>query len=398
MFRKIVTESTYSPAIAVSLNEYIRLLKKQTSKRQIGLIFVLLAVVVQLFVATFPSESANASNPEVFIDGGIQSIEEYLRYYDQNSEGIRDLFDSLGIKRLDIETSIPTSLQATDDISVWSMHDVPTNNSLVYPFSVSGDQKIAYHRPFEPQPEPLQAYVGSSSSLGWFAVIKDTGNLATKTSPLGDCSPWVSNQPGQSPAGSPLDDQLNCHKDLSLSLSSRNISATSVSTSQVSSSDRISYTLSVRNTGDSEHTVPIAISIKDILEYSQLINRGGGTLLADTGILSWPETTVAPGETVEKSFIVQILPSIPSTARGAHVPSSYDCTLSASFGNTTHTPVDCPFIKKLENIAASLPPTPTHYSLVAAGALLITTLYLYLRSSQLLRELHIIRHNNLGGL
>lgn len=398
MFRKIVTESTYSPAIAVSLSDYIRLLKRQTSKRQIGLIFVLLAVVVQLFVAAFPSESANASNPEVFIDGGIQSVEEYLRYYDQNSEGIKDLLDSLGITRLDIETSIPTALQSTDGTSVWSMHNVPANDNLAYLFTTSDNQKIAYHRPLQPQDEPLQAYVGSSSSIGWFALLKDTGNLATKTSPLGGCSPWPLESSDPSLASGPSYDQLDCHKDLSLSLSSRNISTTSTDRSEARSSDQISYTLSIRNTGDSEHISPIAVNIEDLLEYSQIINRGGGTLLAEASVLGWTDASIGPGETIERSFIVQLLPSIPSTARGSHMTSSYDCTISASFGNTIHTPVDCPLIKRLEKITASLPSTPAKYSLVAAGALLTVTLYLYLRSSQLLRELHIIRHNNLGGL
>ena len=105
MFRKIVTELAYSPALAGNLGHYIKQLRNETSRRQIGLIFVSLAVIVQLFANLFPPESANAHDPTTFIDGGIPSIDEYLNHYDKNDGNIQSLLNSLGIKRSEIKAA-----------------------------------------------------------------------------------------------------------------------------------------------------------------------------------------------------------------------------------------------------------------------------------------------------
>src|SRR5690606_6594495 len=85
MFRKIVTELAYSPAVAGELTSYIRRLRQEKNRRQIGLIFIGLALVVQSFAALYPPESANTHNSWAFIEGGVRSMDEYLNYYDENT-------------------------------------------------------------------------------------------------------------------------------------------------------------------------------------------------------------------------------------------------------------------------------------------------------------------------
>jgi hypothetical protein len=113
MFRKIVTELAYSPALAGELAVYIKHLRQEKAKRQIGLIFIALALVIQLFAALLPPESANTSDSTAFIDGGIQTLDEYLHYYDQDTENIKDLLTSLGITRTDIQSATPEQLKPT---------------------------------------------------------------------------------------------------------------------------------------------------------------------------------------------------------------------------------------------------------------------------------------------
>ena len=62
MFRKIVSNLTFSPALVGQLGFYAKRLKKEEATRRIGLIFTALALVVQSFAVFTPPESANAAN------------------------------------------------------------------------------------------------------------------------------------------------------------------------------------------------------------------------------------------------------------------------------------------------------------------------------------------------
>lgn len=396
MFRKTVTESAYSPALAANLSSYVRQLRSEVSRRQIGLIFVLLAIVVQLFATLLPPESANANNPEVFIDGGIQSVDEYLRYYDENTENVKDLLTSLGINRLSLETAIPTSLQSAEDTSIWFTQNTRSSPDRAHHFqAANGDNRVAYHRPMNEPAAPIAAYVGSAPSTGWFAILKDSGNLAVRTSAIADCNPWYS----ISESGTHQSGNIACYPDIESSVSARAVSSGHArALDKTKPFDRIAYTLSINNTGNMDITVPVTVSIEDILEYAQLFDRGGGNFTAYAKKLSWPEVSLTAGETVTRNFIVQILPTIPSTARGSYITSSYDCSLDLTFGNTSSIPVACPIAKNIEQLTSNLPNLSVKANLTFAVSLLVTVLYLSLRSKQLLHEIYVIRHNHLGDL
>ena len=396
MFRKIVTELMYSPALAGSLGDYIKQLRDERSKRQVGLIFVLLAVTVQLFATLSPPESANANNPNVFIDDGIQSTDDFLRYYDQNSRNIRDLLTSLGISRQAVEASKPATIPITAEASAWSMQNTRSQATAAYYFQTgSGAPGVAYYQPFGSPTESPAAFIGSSPN-GWFAIEKRTGQLITEHSPPQNCLTSVSaNDSGINST----DDAVDCSQTQGLSLSVRQISSNSSTMPDVvHTSDRIVYTLSVTNKSEADIPATPLIGLEDILEYSRIIDNGGGEYNYDTKILSWPTITLASGERTERSFIIQLLPTIPSTARGQYARASYDCTISASFGDFIALPVACPAAKSLEHTTDLLPRVSTKVNLVAAGTLLFVSIFLYARSRQLLSELYSIRHTLLGGV
>lgn len=59
MFKKIVSQIPYSPSVVRSLGTYAKKLRKEKTSRQLGLIMILIALVIQLFIAYSPIESAN---------------------------------------------------------------------------------------------------------------------------------------------------------------------------------------------------------------------------------------------------------------------------------------------------------------------------------------------------
>ena len=102
MFRKIVSNLPFSPALVGQLSFYAKRLRKEEFTRRLGLIFTALALVVQSLAVFSPPEAANASSGNDFISGGVKNINDYLRNYDANHNNIKDLFTVLGITRANI--------------------------------------------------------------------------------------------------------------------------------------------------------------------------------------------------------------------------------------------------------------------------------------------------------
>jgi hypothetical protein len=266
---------------------------------------------------------------------------------------------------------------------------------LAYSFStLDGRESVAYVQPAHHALGKADAFVGSSAH-GWFAVLKDSGGLITQRRPKATCpAPVLS-----SPQTNTLSDAGSlCPQYIKQSLSVRAISPGRPSLKKVHASDRIAFTVSVRNESEFATTLVPAINLEDLLEYSRILDTGGGEYDYDTRLLSWPSTSLSAGETLTRIFIVQAQPHIPATAQGQHVAASYDCAISATFGNTVALPVACPPVKYIERVTNGLPPLSAAVNVLGAACLLLVTLYFYLRSRQLLTELYIIRYLHLGSL
>ncbi len=61
MFRKLVSNLAFSPALVGQLGFYAKRLRKEEATRRAGLVFVALALVVQSFSVFSPPESATVS-------------------------------------------------------------------------------------------------------------------------------------------------------------------------------------------------------------------------------------------------------------------------------------------------------------------------------------------------
>jgi uncharacterized repeat protein (TIGR01451 family) len=161
--------------------------------------------------------------------------------------------------------------------------------------------------------------------------------------------------------------------------------------------DQISYTLTVQNNSTETTSTNFAAPIADILEYSRLIDNGGGLLNSNTGILSWPDATIDPKMEQSRTFIVRLLDKIPATSQGTVNTKSYDCMMTNIFGETININVACPAMKTVENIISELPKVGLMPNIFFSIITLMTTAYFYLRSRQLEKEIHLIRKDIRNG-
>jgi hypothetical protein len=110
MFRKIVSNLSFSPALVGQLGFYAKRLRKEEATRRMALVFVALTLVVQCLAVFQPPESANAASSNDLVYGGLglganRSINNFLAPYDANTNNLKDITTHIGITRAEIVAS-----------------------------------------------------------------------------------------------------------------------------------------------------------------------------------------------------------------------------------------------------------------------------------------------------
>jgi hypothetical protein len=387
MFRKLVSNLPYSPALISEVGFYAARLKNEDATRRVTVLFVVLALIMQSLAVFAPSESANASSEQDIIRGGVSDLNDFLTRYDHNEDDVKDIYSTVGVSRAEIAAAHPGSIKTSDNTYIMSrfgqlsasQHEI----SMPYQRS-SGGAGIRYFSPLAEvsgQYQSFKGWIGQSASLGWFAIIQSNGGLATHGLP-------TSFSPVGADASSPT--KLISGENLTQNKPAEK--------STVEPSDKISYTLKLSNNHPTSVTGDFSTRVADILEYANLIDTGGGTLNDGSSTLSWPNVQLAPGESQERTFVVQVLAELPSTGVGQSNPESFDCKLTVSFGNVVNVPVDCPAIKGVEAAFFQMPNIDVNGNLIFMSVLLIIVSFFALRTRQLKKEIRIIRHNFNTGI
>lgn len=188
MFRKIVSNLAFSPALVGQLGFYAKRLRKEESTRRIGLVFVALALIVQSFAVFTPPESANAANADNIVYSGIRNKADMLAVYDRGADSagrndIQQIYSHFGVTRADIANTTMGSYNTNDfngDIkslgrSYWN---VPYRSAV----KVAGTSTTVYTGKFiddyNIRKIPMPALIGKRASDGkWFAITLECGNL-----------------------------------------------------------------------------------------------------------------------------------------------------------------------------------------------------------------------------
>lgn len=184
MFRKIVSNLAFSPALVGQLSFYARRLKKEELTRRLGLVFTALALVVQSLAVFSPPEAANASSSADFVRGGVSSVSDFLKYYDRNSNNIKSIYNSLGITRAEIASAKKTTIGESSRYN-WSMTSLYSHAQGQRSWDY-GSGKVFY-RPMkltQQGGDKHPVYYSHSKTQGWFAIKIDCGNLITSKPPV----------------------------------------------------------------------------------------------------------------------------------------------------------------------------------------------------------------------
>ncbi|TAL14365.1 DUF11 domain-containing protein [Patescibacteria group bacterium] len=422
MFRKIVSNLSFSPALVGQLGFYAKRLRKEETTRRAGLIFVALALVVQCLAVFQPPEAANASGATDFVSGGLglganRSINNFLNPYDTNATHLQDIMNYMGISRQEIASAQYGSFIVGNKIS-WGREarfSYAQGERQVNITNASGQVVLPiYAKPMKLNNSAnlrIYAWIGHSSRVGWFALMQACGNLVTDIIP----------PPPPPPVkyctynGAILADSADCkgcpgnvniwYKDATcipnivksktaVNNTQGGVDATTVT---ANGGDKITYTVTVQNTGLLATSVELQEPLKDVLEYANVTDAGGGTLDPTTKTLSWPTIQLAPGVKEARTFSVTVIDPVPATAQGVSDPTSYDCTMINVFGNAVTIKVTCPTPKVVEQVVTQLPHTGPTENLIFAGVVLAVVTYFYARARQVGKEVRLIRRDLNSG-
>lgn len=194
MFRKLISNIAFSPALVGQLSFYAKRLRKEEATRRLGLIFTALALVVQSFAVFQPPESANAASANDFISGGVTSKSQLLSHYDRNTNNFKSIMSSLGITRAELVNTKAGTVSSSDGVYSWGHQAkfgaAKGEGSHSYKMSNGNTGKV-YYRPLSLWgPATYGSYVGYSKKFGgWFAILKNCANLATKKPPASPPKP-----------------------------------------------------------------------------------------------------------------------------------------------------------------------------------------------------------------
>lgn len=122
MFEKLLKNLPYNPSLVHQMKFYARRLHSEESIRRTGLVFIVLAFLVQFFAVASPPQPTLANSVNDLINGGISSKSEAVSACKQNVRHYKEILNYYGISCSAIADATTVSLRSTDhDKRLYSM-------------------------------------------------------------------------------------------------------------------------------------------------------------------------------------------------------------------------------------------------------------------------------------
>lgn len=400
MFRKLISDVTFSSSLIGELGRYAQRLKQEELLRRLSVWFTLASAIITTVVFLSPPTSSNTAHPNDLIRGGIASQQELLERYGNNDSDIKSIFTALGISHGDILKSKEKTIALSD--ARYLSGRITGEHSQVGEYSYNYTKKNGTTGTIYLAPtsslrlsgnETLRALTGTSETLGSFAILLSSGNVALSEPPRSTTAA----------TSAPCDtenQQDPCRTPMVYTKTAQNVTQrVDATTTPAQPRDRIVYTITATNQSSIPTATIMSDAIADIREYAEVVNTDGGIFDEETKVISWTTPLLAPGESYSRTLTIRLKPDLAATAQGTSNPSSYDCTLVNTLGNTTAIPVACPPVKYVETLSHALPVMPSVASFYGSITLFFTALLLYLRAKTYREEVRLIRKDiNSGAL
>lgn len=121
MFEKLLSVLPYNPSMAHQLAFYSRRMREESAIRRTGMVFMVLAFVIQFMAVLSPPQPTTAASSNDLINGGISSAADAKHHCNQNDQHYGDILNYYGISCDDIGGAPTVTLQSTEGAHYYSM-------------------------------------------------------------------------------------------------------------------------------------------------------------------------------------------------------------------------------------------------------------------------------------
>lgn len=126
MFEKLLSQLPYNPGLAHQMAFYSRRMREEAAIRRTGMIFIVLAFLVQFFTVLSPPQPSVAASNSDLINGGISGPADAKRACNNNTQNYANIMNNYGISCADIGNASTVTLRSTGrNKQLFSMGRIP---------------------------------------------------------------------------------------------------------------------------------------------------------------------------------------------------------------------------------------------------------------------------------
>ncbi len=114
MFQKLITNLPFNPSLINQVSFYAKRIKQEESLRRIGLIFVVLAMFIQMFAVIAPPEPTLAASSNDIIRGGFANVQQATLHCLNNASDFPKILNHYGISCDNIAKARTVTIRSTD--------------------------------------------------------------------------------------------------------------------------------------------------------------------------------------------------------------------------------------------------------------------------------------------
>ena len=430
MFEKLLANLPYNPGLVRQMGFYAGRMRREAAIRRTGMVFIVLAFVVQFFAVVSPPQPSVAASTNDLINGGFSSVAELTADCKANDQGYAYILKYYGITCDDLAYGKTVSLVSTaagghlfsmgrnplppiNPVTKKPTDDTPVNNipgvaqPLYWRYLWSWDTGTS---------STYQAVEVKSTYTGQtFYILYNCGNLVHVDIPV-PYTPPKPPAPAPKPAPCPYAKNVAANspqcKPCSQSLSSSDTQACLVYSKTASdptqgftdanghtakAGDTIIYTLSVKNYGlGTVKGFILSDNFSYVLDYAAIVSDQGAKV--DSGdVLLWQAVNIAPGATFSRQVVVKVDDPIPQTPPSSSDPMLFNHIISNTYGNSINIFLPQTIVTAVETTNTQLPNTGPGTSIMIVAAVVVIAGYFLARSRLLALESGLAIQRNNGG-
>lgn len=190
MFEKLLANLPYNPTLTKQLSFYARRMRREQAIRRTGMVFIVMAFMVQFFAFVSPPQPTTASSNNDMVPGGFSSKSQAVTACNSDVRQFKRVLANFGITCNDVSKTTMITFRSTDhNNQLFSFNWIPqgANNARTgkktyeTPYNLNGVAQTIYARKLSSFDSgaysTYQVLAGKTASGVTFYIMLDCGNL-----------------------------------------------------------------------------------------------------------------------------------------------------------------------------------------------------------------------------